>query len=461
MNRHSHHESSESSYSSDQYQKEVWPGSTLLAPVPIVMVTTQTPGGKPNICTVAWAGIVCSNPPMLSISLQPSRHSFSHLMEQKEFVVNIPPRHLARETDMCGVISGRDEDKFEKTHLTPVPAKDVLPPLIRECPVNLECRVTKVIELGSHHLFIAEIVRVHVQKKLINETGRLAIEKARLLSYAHGHYYAIGIRIGRYGFSVRKHHPEENAPARKEKKMKKKLEREASRAHDRPREARHDRYEEDAEHEERRPRRFERDDRGPREHRESRPHGHRGHDRPPRREGGVWNTEPVERPRSDEGRDQGEDRPRRPRHHDDRTQGHDRPRRPRHHDDRPQGDDRPRRPRPHDDQARGDDRPRRPRHHDDRPQGDDRPRRPRPHDDQARGDDRPRRPRHHDDRPQGDDRPRRPRPHDEQSQSDARPRRDSGDRPRHHDRGEHSGRDRARERLREKVGDRVRRRESR
>ena len=214
MNRHSRN-SSESSFPSDQYQKEVWPGATMLAPVPIVMVTTQVKGGKPNICTIAWTGIVCSNPPMLSISLQKSRHSFSHLMEQKEFVVNIPPRHLAREVDMCGVISGRDEDKFEKTHLTPVPGHVVVPPLIRECPVNLECRVTQVIELGSHFMFIAEILRVHVQKRLINETGRLALERARLLSYAHGHYYAIGIRIGRYGFSVRKHRQEEGAAARK------------------------------------------------------------------------------------------------------------------------------------------------------------------------------------------------------------------------------------------------------
>ncbi len=335
-----------------QYQKEVWPGSTLPAPVPIVMVTTQTPGGKPNICTVAWIGIVCRNLPMLSISLQPSRHSFSHLMEQKEFVVNLPPRHLARETDMCGVISGRDEDKFEKTHLTPVPAKDVLPPLIRECPVNLECRVTKVIELGSHHLFIAEIVRVHVQKKLINETGRLALEKARLLSYAHGHYYAIGIRIGRYGFSVRKHHPDEIAPARKEKKLKKKLERETAREHDRPREKRYDRYEDEGGRDERHPRQYDRDDRAPRDARESRHHDRQ--DRAPRCDGGVWRTEEGERRRSDYYRAQGEDRPRRPKHHDDQARDHDRPPRQNSHDERAQGDDRPRRAKHHDDRHQND-----------------------------------------------------------------------------------------------------------
>ncbi len=341
MNSHHHSHLSESTHETDQYQKEVWPGSTLLAPVPIVMVTTQTPGGRPNICTVAWTGIVCSNPPMLSISLQPSRHSHAHLMQQKEFVVNVPPRHLARETDMCGVISGRDEDKFEKTHLTPVPAKDVLPPLIRECPVNLECRVTQVIELGSHHLFIAEIVRVHVQKKLINESGRLALEKARLLSYAHGHYYAIGIRIGRYGFSVRKHHADDNAPARKEKKLKKKLERESAREHRRPRETGYDRYDAENGSEERYPRRSDRGDRGPRDHHESRRQDRR--DRPHQRDGRVWNNEPGERPRTDEGRAPGEERPRRPRPHHDRTHGDDRPRKARHHDDRPRDHDRSRR----------------------------------------------------------------------------------------------------------------------
>lgn len=168
------------------------------------MVSCRGHEGPPNIITIAWTGIVNSTPPMLSISVQPSRHSYHLIRETGVFAVNLPPLELVRETDLCGVISGRDGDKFEKAGLSPIPASQIGAPLIAECPVNLECRVLHTLELGSHTMFVAEIVAVQIQQTLIESDGRLAFEKAGLIAWAHGHYYSLGRNLGHFGFSVRK-----------------------------------------------------------------------------------------------------------------------------------------------------------------------------------------------------------------------------------------------------------------
>jgi flavin reductase (DIM6/NTAB) family NADH-FMN oxidoreductase RutF len=154
--------------------------------------------------TVAWTGTVCSDPPMVSISLRSETLSHGLIQETREFVVNVPTAQMVRAVDYCGVLSGRNVDKFEKTGLTPVPASKVQPPVLRECPINLECMVRQEIVLGLHTLFIGEIVAVQVNGELINAEGRFAIEKAGLLAYAHGGYYALGRKLGFFGFSVQR-----------------------------------------------------------------------------------------------------------------------------------------------------------------------------------------------------------------------------------------------------------------
>jgi len=187
------------------HQKTLWKPGAMLSPLPVVMLTCQPEGGAPNIITVAWTGMVCTHPPMLSVSLMPSRYSYPIIRQTGEFVVNIPSVDEARATDRCGVLSGRDADKFLKTGLTSAPSKEVRPPIIAECPINLECRVRQHIDLGSHTLFLAEIVAVQVSSRLIIAGGRLALEKAKLIAYSHGHYYTLGKQLGHFGFSVRKH----------------------------------------------------------------------------------------------------------------------------------------------------------------------------------------------------------------------------------------------------------------
>lgn len=184
--------------------KVAWRAGNLLAPVPAVLVTCKGSAGPPNVLTIAWTGTVCSDPPMLSISLQRQRYSYPLIKETGEFVVNLPPEQLAFATDFCGVTSGRDVDKFAAAHLTPLPAQTVAPPLIAECPVNLECRVEQVLPLGSHDLFLARILTVDVDKELLTSTGRLNLGKAHLLTYLHGEYWSLKKPLGRFGFSIRK-----------------------------------------------------------------------------------------------------------------------------------------------------------------------------------------------------------------------------------------------------------------
>ncbi len=186
-------------------RKVIWPGSTQLAPVPPVLVACGGSGGhKANLITVAWAGIVCSKPPMLSISVRPERHSYRMLRECGEFSVNLPTGRMAATVDWCGVVSGRDHDKFAESGLTALPGNRISAPIVAECPLSMECKVKQILELGAHHLFLAEIVAVQVSENLLDASGHLNLERDNLLAYVHGHYYKLGACIGHFGFSVRK-----------------------------------------------------------------------------------------------------------------------------------------------------------------------------------------------------------------------------------------------------------------
>lgn len=185
-------------------KKIIWPPGTHLAPVPVVLVGTGGHGFADNLLTVAWTGIVCSDPPMLSVSVRPERFSYRALRETGEFTVNIPTARMASDTDWCGVVSGRDHDKFAERHLTPLKASKIEAPLVGECPLSLECRTRQVLELGAHHLFLADILAVQVSEEFLDPSGRLDLEKNGLLAYVHGHYFGLGRCIGHFGFSVRR-----------------------------------------------------------------------------------------------------------------------------------------------------------------------------------------------------------------------------------------------------------------
>ncbi len=177
----------------------------MLSPVPVVLVSCGgTKGWKANLITIAWAGSVCSDPPMLSIAVRPDRYSHAIIKTTGEFIVNVPSTDQAKATDWCGVFSGRDVDKFAGTGLTPAPGRKVACPMVMECPLNIECRVRKSLELGSHTLFLAEVVAVQVSSELVDARGRLNLQKAGLMAFAHGHYFALGRHLGHLGFSVRK-----------------------------------------------------------------------------------------------------------------------------------------------------------------------------------------------------------------------------------------------------------------
>ena len=185
--------------------KQVWRGGNMLYPVPAVMVSCADAEGNSDIITVAWAGTVCSDPPMLSISVRPERHSYGIIRSSGEFVVNLTTRRLQRACDWCGVRSGRDYDKWAECSLTAAPASSLkLAPVIAESPVNIECAVTRVDELGSHHLFLAEVRAVQVDERLISESGKLDLGRAGLTAYSHGEYFELGKRLGTFGYSVRK-----------------------------------------------------------------------------------------------------------------------------------------------------------------------------------------------------------------------------------------------------------------
>lgn len=185
-------------------EKEVWRGGNMLYPVPPAMAAVAGKDGSTNFLTVAWTGTVCSDPPMLSISVRPERWSHHMLKETGEFTLNMTTEALVRAADYAGVKSGRNVDKWKETGLTPLPASKVGAPIIAESPVNLECRVKEVLELGSHDMFLAEVVAVDVDKDLLDEKGRLDLLKARPAAYVHGEYYGLGKLLGTFGYSVRK-----------------------------------------------------------------------------------------------------------------------------------------------------------------------------------------------------------------------------------------------------------------
>ena len=179
------------------------PGN-MLYPLPAVMVSVRDKEGNDNIITVAWTGTVCTNPPMVSISVRPSRFSYEMLKKTGEFVINLTTEDLAYATDYCGVRSGRDVDKFKEMNLHKQKANFVQCPMIEESPVSVECKVKEIRELGSHHMFIADVLAINADNKYIDEKGAFDISKCDLISYLNGHYYETGKQIGRFGFSVQK-----------------------------------------------------------------------------------------------------------------------------------------------------------------------------------------------------------------------------------------------------------------
>lgn len=173
----------------------------MLAPVPAVMVSCGSME-KPNVITVAWCGITNTVPPKTYVSIRPERHSYELIKQSSELVINLVPRSLAKTADYCGMVTGRKVDKFKKCGLTPIESKKVSAPTIGECPINIECRVTDVISLGSHDMFLCDIVGVCVDERLF-EGDKICINRAHLCAYAHGEYYELGNRIGKFGFSVK------------------------------------------------------------------------------------------------------------------------------------------------------------------------------------------------------------------------------------------------------------------
>ncbi len=181
-----------------------WKPGNMLYPLPVVMVSCGKKGEKPNILTIAWAGTICSDPVMVSISVRKERYSHPIISETGEFVINLVTEDLTYATDYCGVKSGRDIDKFAELKLTPIQIEGVDAPAIAESPLNLACKVKEVKELGSHDMFIAEVVGVTVDDKYMDESGKFDLNSSGLVAYSHGEYFSLGEKIGKFGYSVKK-----------------------------------------------------------------------------------------------------------------------------------------------------------------------------------------------------------------------------------------------------------------
>ena len=184
--------------------KQLWKPGNMLYPLPVVMVSLADRDGRPNIITLAWVGTVCTNPPMVSISVRPERYSYPILKETGEFVSNLTTKELAFATDYCGVKSGRDVDKFKEMGLTPIPASEVKAPMIKESPVNIECKVRQILPLGSHFFFLADVVAVLADEKYKDEKLIFHLEQAEPIIYSHGSYFGCGELLGTFGYSVKK-----------------------------------------------------------------------------------------------------------------------------------------------------------------------------------------------------------------------------------------------------------------
>lgn len=187
--------------------KQIWKAGNMLYPLPVVLVSVADREGRDNVFTVAWAGTVCTNPPMVSISVRPERYSYHMIMETGEFVINLTTERLARATDFCGVRSGRDVDKFKIMRLHREKGQQVSAPLISESPVNIECRVRERQQLGSHDLFLADVLCVHADEAYMDAKGRFDLKKADPIAYDHGSYYALGKKLGTFGYSVKNTKP--------------------------------------------------------------------------------------------------------------------------------------------------------------------------------------------------------------------------------------------------------------
>lgn len=185
-------------------KKQEWKPGNMLYPLPAVMVSITDGNGKDNIITIAWAGTICTNPPMVSISVRPERYSYHMIKDTGEFVVNLATEKLAFATDYCGVRSGKDVDKFKMTGLTKEKAKYVKAPMIKESPVSIECRVKQIIELGSHHMFLANVIAVHADEAYMDKNNKFHLNRSKPLVYSHGEYLGTGALIGTFGYSVKK-----------------------------------------------------------------------------------------------------------------------------------------------------------------------------------------------------------------------------------------------------------------
>lgn len=185
--------------------KQDWKPGTLIYPLPAAMISCGSTPEEYNIITLSWLGTICTNPPMCYISVRPERHSYEIIKRDMEFVINITTEDLAFATDWCGVRSGKDFSKFDEMKLTPGKASIVQVPIIEESPLNIECRVREILSLGSHDMFIADVVNVKADEKYIDpETGKFSLESAKPIAYSHGQYYGLGDRIGGFGWTVRK-----------------------------------------------------------------------------------------------------------------------------------------------------------------------------------------------------------------------------------------------------------------
>ena len=184
--------------------KQVWKPGNMLYPLPVVLVSCCDKEGKPNLITVAWAGTICSDPAMVSISVRPSRYSHHMIKETGEFVINLTTKELLKATDYCGVVSGKNIDKFKEMGLTPSPSEKVKTPGILESPVNIECKVVEVKALGTHDMFIAEVVAVKADEKYMDKKGRFHLEDSEPIAYSHGRYFSLGEELGTFGYSVKK-----------------------------------------------------------------------------------------------------------------------------------------------------------------------------------------------------------------------------------------------------------------
>jgi len=184
--------------------KEIWKPGNMLYPIPAVLVSTRGVDGKDNLFTVAWTGTICTNPPMVYISVRKSRFSYKALHQTGVFAINLTTEKLARATDYCGVVSGSSHDKWKECHLTKEEAKEIPVSLVAESPVNIECRITEEKELGSHVCMMARVLSVHADADLIDLNGAFRLEAAHPIVYSHGTYFSLGKRIGKFGFAVKK-----------------------------------------------------------------------------------------------------------------------------------------------------------------------------------------------------------------------------------------------------------------